>query len=237
MRFNDPKPGIAELLPGIVFGRYRDRFNNVTTLPFGQMPRAVRDQNARLNAQFKYMPTTTLDGPQARMAFGDYSVAVSFLKPYAGWAKIKPLILDCMNAALESNLTGGPERYGLKYVNILKEGRSIFDLEQTRVRIELGGFQQRPNGGTAVHAEIELNGCIATVDVATGGKASIPGLGDEEGVAMVIDVGCNASRPTDPRNELPGVLETLHETEKTVFFGLLTESALQKLGPRYPATH
>ena len=232
MRFIDPVPGVADLLPGIVFGKHPGRFKNVAPLPLGQIPKIVRDQNPQL----KYMPTTAIEGSQVRMMFSEYAVAVSFPKPYAGWAKIKPLILECMNTALETNLTGRPERYGLKYVNLVKEGRDAFDLDQTRVRIELGNFQPRSQGTTVIHAEIDLHGCINVVDIATGGKVAVPGHAEEVGVVISVDTlrnsaGLNASA------ELPQVLEMMHETEKEVFFGLLNESTVEKLGPRYPATH
>jgi len=236
MRFKAAHAGIADLLPGIVFGKNPDRFKNVMTLPLGQVPRLVREQNAQLNAQFKYMPTTTLEGAQARMMFGDHSVAVSFVKPYAGWTKVKPMILEFMKTVLETNLTGVPERYGLKYVNLLKEGSDPFDLGQTRVQIELGDFPRRVGAPVAVHAEIDLNGCIAIVDVATGGKVTIPGRGEETGVVIAVDTVRNAVG-SDAITELPDALETLHETEKAVFFGLIDESALQKLGPRYPTAN
>jgi uncharacterized protein (TIGR04255 family) len=232
MRLKDPRPGLADLLPGIVFAGIPGRFKNTTTMPMGQVPRMLREQNA----QFKYLPTTALEGPQARMMFGDYTVSVSFLKPYAGWAKVKPLILECMNAVLDTKLVGSPERYGLKYVNILQEGRDVFDLDQTRVRVELGDFQPRTGGATAIQAEIELNGCIATVAVATAGKVTIPGFGEEVGVVVAVDV-VRDPVGQDPRADLPDALEVLHDTEKSVFFGLMKESTLQKLGPRYPTAH
>lgn len=234
MRFVDPHPGVADLLPGIVFGKLPGRFKNVANLPLGQMPRIVREQNQQL----KYMPTIALEGSQARMLFGEHAVAVSFLKPYAGWAKVKPLILECIGAAIETNLTGRPERYGLKYVNILKEGRDAFDLDQTRVRIELGDFQPHAKGSVLVHAEIALNGCTNSVDVATGGKVTIPGQPNEEvGVVISVDTVRDSAGSIEARTELPQVLETLHETEKEIFFGLLQGSTIEKLGPRYPATH
>jgi len=233
MRFADPVPGVADLLPGIVFGNLPGKFKNVATLPLGQLPRIAREQNPQL----KYMPTTALEGPQVRMMFGEYAVAVAFLKPYAGWAKVKPLILECMNTAISSRLTGRPERYGLKFVNLLKEGRDAFDLDPTRVRIELGGFALRSQGTTGIHAEIELNGCINIVDIGTGAKISIPGQpGEEVGVVISVDT-VRDSSGLDASTELPQVLETLHETEKEVFFGLLQGSTIEKLGPRYPATH
>ncbi len=232
MRFKNPHPGVADLLPGIVFGKHPDRFKNVTTLPFGQLPRSAREQNAQL----KYMPVTGLEGPQARMMFGEYVVSVVFIKPYAGWVKVKPLILECMTSALETRLTGHPERYGLKYVNLLKEGGGAFDLDQTRVRVELGDFQPRPESVTAVHAEIYLNGCTSIVDVATGGKVTVPGYSEQAGVLVTVDVARNPSG-LDAAAELPQVLEIMHKTEKEIFFGLLKESTVRELGPRYPTRH
>jgi uncharacterized protein (TIGR04255 family) len=171
------------------------------------------------------------------MMFGEYAVAVSFLKPYAGWAKVKPLILECMTTALDTKLTGRSERYALKFVNLIKEGRDAYDLDPTLVRVELGEFQPRAQGSVAIHAEIELNGCLNIVDVATGGKVSIPGHPTEEvGVVISVDTVCD-SAGLDASVELPQVLETLHETEKQVFFGLLKGSTIERLGPRYPATH
>jgi uncharacterized protein (TIGR04255 family) len=233
MRLKNPHPGVADLLPGIVFGKHPGRFKNVASLPLGQIPKIARDQNP----QFKYMPTMSLEGPLVRMMFGEHAVAVSFLKPYAGWAKIKPLILECMTSAIETGLTGQPERYALKFVNLLSEGRDAFDLEPTGVRIELGGFQLRPQSPTGIHAEIELHGCLNIVDIATGGTVVIPGRpGEEVGVVISVDTVRN-SDGVDARAELPQILETLHETEKEVFFGLLKPSTIEKLGPRYPATH
>ena len=233
MRFVNGHPGVADLLPGIVFGKQPGRFRNVAALPLAQMPRFAREQNPQL----KYMPTTALEGPQARMMFGEHAVAVSFLKPYAGWGKIKPLILECLKASIESTLTGRPERYGLKYVNILKDGRDAFDLDQTRVRVEMGEFQLRDQGILAVHGEIELNGCTNVVDIATGGKITVPGqAGEETGVVISVDTLRN-SVGLDASAELPQVLETLHETEKEIFFGLLKGATIEKLGPRYPSTH
>jgi uncharacterized protein (TIGR04255 family) len=233
MRFGDGgHPGVADLLPGIVFGKLPGRFTNVVPLPLGQLPKMARDQNPQL----RYMPTAGLEGPQNRMMFGEHAVAVSFVKPYAGWTKVKPVILECMNLVLDSMLTGTPERYALKYVNLLREGSSEFDLDQTRVRIELGNFHQRDNGGMLIHAEIERNGCINVVDIATGTRITLPGSAEETGVMISVDT-VRPSEQADPRVELPQVLEILHETEKEIFFGLLTESTLQKLGPRYDAKY
>jgi uncharacterized protein (TIGR04255 family) len=223
---------MAELLPGIVFGQLPGRFKNVATLPFGNLPKQARDANP----QFRYMPTSALEGPNGRLMFAEQAVSVSFVKPYAGWAKVKPLIVEFMTVVMQANLAQGTERYALKYVNVLKEGQDEFDLSQTTVNIKLGNFDLRPKGSTLIHAEIDLNGCTNAVDIVTGAKANVPGSGEEMGVAIVVDTIRNADG-SDSITELPAILELLHQTEKEIFFGLLKGSTLETLGPRYPVTH
>jgi uncharacterized protein (TIGR04255 family) len=121
-------------------------------------------------------------------------------------------------------------------VNLLKQGRDAFDFDQTRVRIELGDFKPRSQGVTVVHSEIDLNGCTNVVDIVTGGKIAIPGHPEECGVVISIDT-LRSSAGLIASAELPQVLEMMHETEKEVFFGLLSVSTIQNLGPRYPATN
>ncbi len=232
LRFADAQAGMIELLPGLVFGKLRGHFTRVTPLPLGQIPRLVRDQNPTL----RYAPTAALEGSSVRMMFSNHSVAVSYVKPYAGWIKVKQSILECLNVVLETKLTGRIERYALKYVNLLKEGSDEFDLDQTQVQIRLGNFLLRSGGSSSLHAEIELNECINIVDIATGGRVTVPGSPEEVGVVISVDTVRNSPQ-SGVGTDLPQLLETLHETEKEIFFGLLKPETLKKLGPRYPATH
>jgi hypothetical protein len=61
--------------------------------------------------------------------------------------------MECMSAVTATKLIGTPERYSLKYLNLLNEGRDEFDLEQTSVRIKLGEFEHLKNS-TVIHAEM-----------------------------------------------------------------------------------
>jgi len=140
-----------------------------------------------------------------------------------------------MELVFNTKLTGPPERYALKYVNLLTEGAHPFDMSQTTVQIKLGEFEFR-EANTAVHADIERNGCVSTVDIASGAKIQLPGAPEAQGVLISVDTVIQATDET-PSTALPRVLEILHETEKEIFFGLLSGSALEKLGPMYPAKH
>jgi uncharacterized protein (TIGR04255 family) len=229
MRFAAGHPAVAELLPGLVFGKLRSLFQNLTTLPLGQVPKLLRDQNPQL----MYAPTYALLGERLRMMFGPRVTAVSFPKPYAGWKHVQPLIMECMNAVLDTKMTGRPERFSIKYVNLLQDGRNEYDLSQTNLRLQLGDFLLRDEG-VIVRAEIERNGCITLVEIMSGGKvAATPGNPEAMGVLMSVDSVLKVS-DEEPRAALSRVLETVHDTEKEIFFGMIAKPTLQKLGPTYP---
>jgi uncharacterized protein (TIGR04255 family) len=225
-RFGPGAPSAAELLPGVIFGRLRKFFKSHLSLPLGQIPAEIRLQSA-----FNYVPTHAIEGPNIRMLFGPQVAAVSFPKPYSGWDKVRPKIVECMNAIFDSELMGRPERFSVKYVNLLQEGIDEFDIEQTNLKFSLGRLRiRRP--GLAVKAEMELNGCDVIVEIATGANIVLPGFPQQSGVLMAVDAikQCNN---VDCKASLPETLEALHNTEKEVFFDLLTPQTLEKLRPRY----
>jgi uncharacterized protein (TIGR04255 family) len=219
---------VAELLPGLVFGKLPKRFQNLIPMPLSQVPKLMRDQNPQL----RYAPTHALQGQYIRMLFGPHVTAVSFPKPYVGWEHVQPAILECMNAVFDTGMTGKPERFSLKYVNLLQQGRNEFDLSQINLQFKLADFPLREEG-VIVRGEIEHNGCITLVEIASGAKVSVQGSPGESGVLMSVDTSI-AATSNDARAALPQVLETVHDTEKEIFFGMLSRATLEKLGPTYP---
>jgi uncharacterized protein (TIGR04255 family) len=227
MRFAAGHPSVAELLPGLLFGKLSHHFTSLTRMPLGQVPNVLREQNPQL----RYLPTQGLEGPNLRMMFGPHVAGVSFPKPYVGWKKVRPIILECMEALLGTKLTGQPERFALKYVNLFQQGRDEFDLTQTTLRLSLGDFEL---GSTYVRAEIARNGCTTVVDIASGGKILATPTGPEtSGVIVSVDVALN-KLGAGASGTISDDLELLHSTEKEIFFGLLAKQTIEKLGPTYP---
>lgn len=230
-RFSQGRVSGAELLPGLIYGTLKDFFQTTVTLPLGSLPQIVRDQNPQL----QYVPSHALQGKEMRMMFGPRVTAVSFGAPYLGWAKVQPRIIQCMKAVFETSLMGKPERFALKYVNILQQGADEYDLSQTTAKVSLADFQLRREG-LAVKAEVVRNDCTSIIEIATGAMVSGPGIVPQHGVLLSVD----SSKEVKEENylvRLPQTLEILHTTEKEVFFGLLSSTTLDKLKPRYAAKH
>jgi uncharacterized protein (TIGR04255 family) len=233
MRFPGVHQGVSELLPGLVFGRFPQLFKNATPLPLAAMPQALREQNPQL----RYAATQIIEGPTVRMLIGSHVATVSFARPYKGWASIQPQAIECMDAVLATKLTGRPERFSLKYVNLLQEGQNEFDLAQTLVTAKLGAFETLSKASLIVRAEIERSGCTVIVEVQTGTRVQAsPGHPEAAGVMLNVD-----AVTTVPEGDVGAAmrqcLEKLHHVEKEIFFGLLTETTIKRLGPTYKSTH
>jgi uncharacterized protein (TIGR04255 family) len=225
-RLSDSHPSAADLLPGLVFGKLGQLFKRAIPLPLGQVPKVIRDQNPQL----RHAPTHALDGDSIRMLFGPNVIAVSFSKPYPGWKKVQPLVMECLNVAFDSTLTGRVDRLSIKYVNVLQQGRDEFDLSQTTLHLGLGSFEVAREG-MLVRAELRQSDSVTVVEIASG--AEIAGA---KGVLLSVDSVRDLPKGAE-RAALPQILESLHDAEKEVFFGLLAKATLEKLGPIYATTH
>jgi uncharacterized protein (TIGR04255 family) len=233
-RFGPGTPSTAELMPGMLFASLRKDLTASYALPFYQVPLALRESDPN----FRYQPTHILQGPGIRLLVGPRVIAVSFLRPYPGWGAVVPRITECMQAALATGFMGSPERCSIKYLNLLIGDTPQRDLRKLRLNLQLAEFTlQVP--GVSVRAEVQLNGCINVIEIVGKAKLSIANVlpsGEAEGLLLAVDTIKNGPFGSFS-HELPQLLETMHATEKQVFFGLLTEETLGSMGPKYSGEH
>jgi len=225
-------PSAADLLPGILFRALRAQFTASRQLPFATVPLALRQQ-----ANLRYMPTTVLEGKELSVAFGPNVMVVSMPRPYQGWQSVRGRIMECVHAAIEPGLIGNVERISLKYVNLLTLGRTPFDLGQLKVRLELDDLVAE--GPVAIRSEIQRNDCIVVVDIVSGATVQVtrPQGESATGVILTVDAIKRGSFDNTFSQQLPGLLDTVHRTEKEVFFSLLADETLKQLGPSYGTAH
>lgn len=230
IRFRPANESAEELIPGLAFGRLKDIFARTTRQPVAELPRALRDADPNL----QYQPTHRLEGEGVSLLLGARIAAVAFRKPYPGWEKVFPLVLRSLNGIAETGLIRSVERVSIKYVNILTEGRDPLDLSQVAVDIRFGKFDLKGTG-IVIRGEIERDGCLSVVEISPGAKVVLQGdRGIETLNGLLLNVDTIISGPfNDFQNELSGLLTTIHDAEKKIFFGLLTEPTLNRLGPRW----
>lgn len=170
-----------------------------------------------------------------RVLVGDRSVGLSIHRPYIGWPNFKPQITELVSGLLETSLVGDVERFSLKYTNLVK-GSNEFDLSPLTIGVRMGELKPNPQG-LAVKAEFSLNNCVTIVQIATGVTIAIkaPSV-DFESNGVLVDVDTICAGPFDNLSaQFPQLLERTHDTEKEVFFSVLTPAYVDSLEPVWDA--
>jgi uncharacterized protein (TIGR04255 family) len=206
VRFVPANDSAADLLPGMMFAALRDRFVRSASLPFSQIPKAVRDQ-----ATLRYQASHVLDGKDSRLLLGQRMAALSFPRPYQGWKAVRARITECVDALLGTALIGPIERTSLKYVNVLSEGKDQFDLSQLRLKVEVGDLALLGRG-FSLTAEVEKNGCICIVQITGGASVEVSTPAHREkkdGVLVTVDTIYPGPFEPDFRSTLEDVLRTV----------------------------
>lgn len=225
LRFEAAKSSLSDLLPGLLYGKLGDRFPKLERLPFSMVPREFLQQTPDL----KYQARFRLRGDSFVISFGDYSLAVSCLKPYVGWEKFKPFILEILGYLKDSALVGAIERYSIKYVNLLPAAHGDFagQYKHLNFSANLGKFSLT-GSPTWVRAEIDDANYMNLLEFAA--NAQIKTLANEQldGLLLTIDT---ISKNTEGFWDTPEkFIEGVHQTEKAIFFETLSDEAGQIFG-------
>lgn len=218
----------ADLLPGMLFEKLKDVFPNLHRLPTADIPREIRKAAENLALQPSYM----MDGPNLRLMMGDRAVSLSFLRPYPGWDKAVPTIRKVANTLSDTGLCQTVDRLSLKYVNLLEVEPDTDHLALLNVEFKLGDFELK-NAGRFLRGEIVRDDCTFIVDVKTAAVAQNPQYKFKlEGVLVSVD-GIKFGPFDDIWKKFGGHMETLHDLDKEVFFGLVNEETIARMGPRW----
>jgi uncharacterized protein (TIGR04255 family) len=230
MRFSPIHESAETLIPGIVFSASKGKFSKSTPLPSSQLPKVLRDSQPHLT----YVATTALESSDFKLMLGGRTAIVSFTKPYAGWSEVSPIILDCFRSVLDTALVKDVERISMKYINVIGGEERQHDISQLQVEVKLNGFDLR-GPGTQLRGETEIDGCTTIIEVQSGITVTIKKESESlktTGVGLYIDT-IKAGPFPKAKDDLPAILEHLHNTSKQVFFGLLETETLKSLGPTY----
>jgi len=235
IRFQGIESKTGALLPGILYSdpHIKEKYPKLEELPAAQMPSAVIESNSDL----EYAATHRMSGERLSIQIGRKSIAMSCKTPYIGWNTFGKEIKQLIEILLNSELLANVERVSLRYINLLEMPieEQVHGLEKLRTQIKLTDHDLITDSqakSTYLRTELLQSECINIIQLFWPGK--LPGAEGKELHGTIVDVDTiketNISEFTE---SYPELLNIVHDTEKNIFFPLLTQETLDDLGPIY----
>lgn len=231
LRFLPRTPAAADLLPGILFERRR-KYRDLKRLPAADIPPAVAESIPHL----RYAPKVRLEGDSYTVLVGHRALSCSCQRPYSGWARFSAEIRQLASVLRESGLVQRPERFSLKYLDLIDLGDPP-DLGWLELDLRLGGLEVRTRP-VQLRAEIkdqdfphgELTHILQIISPA---EVSLAG---EQGKLRGILVDTDTIKPLaddESWDHAEQWLDDVHSACKRMFFGILKADTVNRLAPEY----
>lgn len=226
MRFTSDRPPVSDLLPGLVYKALGDQYPKLVRLPAANIPHPIADHEEA----FRFMPTLRLEGDPFFIQIGERVVSLNCRRPYAGWSEFSTRIVELAAALRETGLLSSPERFSLKYIDLVElDGPP--SLSYLEVSTLVGG---RDLGERPVHlrTEIEEEGFVHVLQIASPAEVRLSEGETQRGVLVDID-SIRKAGAEDFWATLDENVNKAHELSKALFFSLLSDETLKQLEPEY----
>ena len=218
----------SEAVLGMVYQCVTKKFPNTkpTRLPITQLPEEIRNSDHNL----KYQPHLHFDIDATHgIAVGPKSIRFFVQKPYMGWRKWRPFIIEMWSELADIGFFYKIERTGLRFLNFteknlcavtktnIKIGSTILSCQPMTLRTELQEadyvtiLQLASNAIIDINQSQRLNGSVIDIEV-------------------VKKVGVLAS---EFENTITLILDESHDIERRLFFDILEPEFVETLQPVY----
>jgi len=231
VRFSSDHPAASELLTGLVLQHLKAKPSDVVKLPTSNIPAVLRERDANL----RYVATIQVRGDRYSAGIGERCVFLSSTRPYAGWLEFRKTILDLMKLLKESQLLTRPERFSLKYTDVLSHLKTP-SLECLALKFEFANRQLTTEPGQ-FRFEIERRGFVNGIHVALPATLKVANGEEFTGVVLEIDT---IYLWREPENQaafwttMERQLDDAHEVNKMIFFqDLLTRDTVDAHEPMF----
>lgn len=227
VRFSSKAPA-SVILPGLLFSNL-DSDNNIESLPISELPKAIREANPQL----RFAPLSRVNWGQFYINIGDTSVSVSCKYPYSGWSNFKTAIHKVVGILSESKIVEEVHRYSMKYVDMIPSSNDQQKISMINFKVSIAdhSLEKEP---FQLRIEIPRDGLTNIVQVVSSAQAIVNGSAME---GLVVDVDTIADQGgISMQSLLEGFedkLESIHLTNKAMFFDCLTPQAIALLEPVY----
>lgn len=226
MRFSSKVGNVAQLLPGLIYQKFGNDYPNTQRLPIADLP----PQLLNTDENFKYAPLIRMEGSPFIVQIGERVVTLSCIAPYVGWTNFKERILALIEMLKNSGLISDPERFSLKYTDIIAVDDPVslsaleIELKFQTSLIESGPFQCR--------FEMNENGFINIIQVASPVETINTISPRKEGIMCAVDT-IRMHLDGDFWEAIGNQLQQCKDINTRLFFDLLTEETIAKLEPEY----
>jgi len=224
IRFQSDIATLSELLPGLLYTQFNSEFGTPERLFAADLPPELLESDPNL----RYQPRLRMKGDRFAILIGDRSIIVSCSRPYSGWAEFRPVIFQVLDTLKRTNLIKVIERISLKYVNVLSAETLDEQFRLIQFKSTVGRHDLTTCISTTAFEFIE-DGLNNLIEIKSNASVRLPDGKTEKGLFISVDT-INLA----PRNfwdEQERHVDTVHQKEKEIFFGLLAEETISKLDP------
>ena len=233
MRFSATTESAGDVLPGILFQKFGKQFPKIERTHTADLPRPIRMSDPNLRA----LPVVLLEGEGARVGVGDTGLQLVFRRPYPGWSVVQALAQSVFGHALESGVITSGERLSICYKNLISQREDEYDLSPLEIDFRIGRNLKPRGPGTNLRTEFELEGTVSIVQIQSGVRIAASALGfkpePDSFSGLLVSVDTILAGSFNSQSELNERLRKIHDIEKSIFFSVVTEDTVKRLGPEW----
>lgn len=221
-RFLGKEQAVADVLQGIIYPELKTRFPKIRRTALAAFAPELLD-----DPSLRYQPRLSLRGENQLVNIGDRAIAVASTRPYMGWRRLRPLVLEVLELVRKADIVKEAERISLRYTNILRTGSFAEQFSTLNFKAALGRTPyDLTNMLTHVRTEVMKDDLITILEI---GANTV--VGDERGLSLAID--SIYKSPPNFLNDPAAHVDKVHNVEKQIFFDLLTDETISSMGPEY----
>lgn len=208
---------------GIFYNVFKDKFNQIESLPITQIPEEVRINDPN----FKFKVFYKLHGNNYTIQIGYDVITLHCNEPYVGWNDFSVVITEFFSRVQSTGLINQVLSLSLQYINFFEN--DIF--KNANVSIEVAG-KKIDSGKSTIRIEIPHKEYIQVLQVANDIVVENP-LKKSRKQGSLLDISLIVIEPIDFFNQAMVLINSLHDEEKEIFFELLKNNFLSTLNPQF----
>lgn len=224
----DGERSLSTILTGLLYAHFK--CTDLERFPQADIPDIIRANDEGL----KYALLNRMKWGNLYILTGDRSVLLSTILPYQGWKKFKSQIQEVIDFLYQQPFLKSFERFSFKYIDILEDSihQDINDTLNIKISIGNSEFNKR---ALQLRTEIPTDNGVHIVQIISSANATLPTGKTFTGIMVDIDSIYNLSDITreNAKDKIFDALTPLHDSNKALFFELLTENGLRRLEPQY----